>query len=405
MAAPAPPLRSWADLPEDALSEVISRVQCVADRARAALACRPWREGLARAREPPRQLPWLLLPSADGSFRASCVLSGGAVHRHRLRVDPPGARCFGSHDGAWLFRVFLQGGNHQLVNVRTGEARALPSAFRPFDEPLDQRAQEDMLILVATLSAPPGDARCIAAGIVAHSPPRAVVVHDILTVPKDRVVLWRLGAQFALDFWPGPILNELDEVDVIYHQGAFHALTQGEHIVVYTPLPHPNGDLEVEPSSRGFLPDGRSYHQVVLARYLVVSRDELLMVVRFKLTPRAVTTSGFRVFRAVQRQMPTPAASAYRWRWSQLDALQGRVLFMGRGCSRAYEANQYPGIEEGVYFLDDSSFYDDFGRIAAANNRTYACNDNGKWSERGVESCFPGQEEASTYSPPTWLLL
>ncbi|KAL6658617.1 hypothetical protein ACP70R_004203 [Stipagrostis hirtigluma subsp. patula] len=425
---PAPPLRCWADLPGDVLYEILRRVQCGADRGCAALACRPWRDALDRDADPPAPLPWLLLPSRSatgGRFRACCVLSGGAVHGH-LRVNPPGARCFGSHDGAWLFLAFPHARVHQLRSVRTGHVHVLPSVFRPFNNA--RRAGDDMAILAAALSAPPGDATCVAAGIVVRCPndQHHAADADVAATIQRRLVFWSMGAEVALDFSPGPIEAAMEVEEVVYHDGGFHALTQGEHIYAYTPLLSKPPTIGVAEGSRRFLPGDRIYDDdddVVLARYLVVSRGELLMVVRYKPSPTQ-KTSSFRVFQAVdvEEQMPAaanmgeddpnpagagndddpnPAATAT---WSELDTLGGRVLFVGRGCSRAYEANQYPGIEEGVYFLDDSSFYDEFGRIAAANNRTYACVDNGKWSERGVESCFPGQEEASTYSPPAWLL-
>ncbi|KAL6658622.1 hypothetical protein ACP70R_004208 [Stipagrostis hirtigluma subsp. patula] len=417
MAAPAPPLRSWTDLPGDVLYEVLRRVQCGADRGCAALACRPWRDALGRDADPPAPLPWLLLPSrsaAGGRLRACCVLSGGSAHGHpNLDVAPPGPRCFGSHDGAWLFRDFRRdGGTYQLLNVHTGHVYALPSEFEPFSGGL--RAHEDMVLLAATLSAPPGQPGCVAAGII-YWP--GVPSPEVQNVALRRVVLWRMGmgAQVvAQDFSLEPVEQALDVEDVIYHRGAFQVLTKGEDILAYRPLLHQQGSIGASVNLRCFLPRGRRNDDVVHSRYLVVSGEELLMVVRFSSRPPS-RTREFRVFRVVEPPKPAanndnadtdddddpnPAAAAPTW--SELDTLGGRVLFVGRGCSRAYEANQYEGLEEGVYFLDDSSFYD-IELIAGANARTYACVDNGKWSERGVESCFPSQE-ASDYSPPAWLL-
>ncbi|KAL6660550.1 hypothetical protein ACP70R_001585 [Stipagrostis hirtigluma subsp. patula] len=397
---PAPPLRPWADLPGDVLYEILRHVQCAADRGSAALACRPWLEAFNRAAPPPPPrplpLPWLLLPSADGSFRASCALSGGAAHHHHLPVASHGARYFGSYDGAWLFRVFRRQGVHQLVNARTGYGYALPATFRPFDDALGRFLDIGMLILAATLSAPPGDRRCVAAGIVADSQDRFPVANIGMT--KGRVVFWRMGAAVALDFSSIPLDPALDAEDIIYYAGAFHVLTQSEHIRVYGPTLPRNGRLGVVRRLLRFVASGRTYGEAVHSRYLVMgSRGDLLMVVRLTLQLQS-PTSRFRVFRMV----PIDAA-ANVWHWDELHTLEGQMLFVGRCCSRAYDVNRYRGLEEGVYFLDDSSFYG-IELSGGANARTYPCVDNGKWSERGVERCFTPLQEASDYSPPVWLL-
>ncbi|RLM58187.1 uncharacterized protein C2845_PM18G03890 [Panicum miliaceum] len=96
----------------------------------------------------------------------------------------------------------------------------------------------------------------------------------------------------------------------------------------------------------------------------------------------------------------------YPFAWSELHALDGRVLFVGHGCSRSYEARQYPpDFKDGIYFLDDGEFYDAaviFG-IGNGNQRRYPCSDNGKWSDGHVQRCFP-RPDPSDHSAPVWLL-
>jgi hypothetical protein len=100
-----------------------------------------------------------------------------------------------------------------------------------------------------------------------------------------------------------------DVEDVVYHRRAFHLITRGGHIVVSKPTVLHNGDLGADQAWRFFLPSGRSDDQFVRARYLVVSRGELLMVVRFTPQPNQ-PTSEFKVFRVIEPQFlatkPTP---------------------------------------------------------------------------------------------------
>jgi hypothetical protein len=95
----------------------------------------------------------------------------------------------------------------------------------------------------------------------------------------------------------------------------------------------------------------------------------------------------------------------YPWSWDELETLGGRMLFVGRGCSRSYAVAQYPGFRAGIYFLDDRSFYDEEMMFRGADERHYPCNDNGMWSEGPppiVERCPP--QNPSNHSPPAWLL-
>uniref|UniRef100_K4AIK1 F-box domain-containing protein n=1 Tax=Setaria italica TaxID=4555 RepID=K4AIK1_SETIT len=138
---------------DDALREISRHLPCVADRDDAADVCRRWQAALS---EPlpdpplPRQLPWLLLPSAD-STRACCLFCGtgndACVIRHKLTATH-GARCFGSYNG-------------HCPN-RDARFLYLPDALGTGLN----HGQRDMVILAATLSCSPDDQNCIGAGIV-----------------------------------------------------------------------------------------------------------------------------------------------------------------------------------------------------------------------------------------------
>ena len=207
----------------------------------------------------------------------------------------------------------------------------------------------------------------------------------------------------ALDIGSGSMAE-----DVVYHDAAFLFLTKNDNLRVAMPVQDHDGGLDVQRGVRLFRhPGGCGYEQLVRARYLVVSRGELLMVARIKLRPQEPWTSAFKVFNAVGPHLPEEDGNSslvwYRYSWNELDSLGGRMLFVGRGCSRSYEVDQYPGFKEGIYFLDDGEFYDEAVIFADGGERQFRCSDNGRWSQGHVQRCFP-RPDPSDHSPPAWLL-
>ncbi|CAL4994262.1 unnamed protein product [Urochloa decumbens] len=405
----APPPNSFVGLPDDIHRKILGSIPCRADRGRMARVCHAWRDVVRRHQklQPPPPLPWLLLPTApasDGSalsHRVACVLSGCRVHHH-LAVHPPGARCFGSHDGAWLlldYRNIQPGGNHAR-NVRTGVVERLPAGLL---------GRGDMVVHAAALSSTPDNAACIAAAIVTRGD------EEEWQRPHQRrcIALWRKGWELAHEHVPPPAYDVINArswiCDIVYHEGAFHMLAQGDHIRVCAPevVQEYDDDLFVNWETRRFQPVGACYDRnlFVRDRYLVVSRGELLLVLRFAPGPNQ-PTSNFKLYQATAADATNayfPAAQ-YPWAWSELDTLGGRMLFIGKGCSRSYDSDLYPGFEAGIYFLDDGMFYDDALIFGNGDATRYPCSDNGKWTEDGhVKRCFP-RSDPSDHSAPVWLL-
>ncbi|CAD6257551.1 unnamed protein product [Miscanthus lutarioriparius] len=276
-----------------------------------------------------------------------------------------------------------------------------------------------MVMLAATLSSSPDDSKCVGATIIARE--REQAPDEFLQQPFNRwIAFWRMGWEVALQLVPGEdvavdLALYLTE-DVVFHDSAFHfLLTRGGayQILVCTPTTNPEDPmvLEINWALRRFMPPGErisGQNAPVRARYLVVSRGELLMVVRFT-TGANQPTSMFKVFRETKRpKMPDGGdfpVAVYPWEWSEMDTLDGRVLFVGYGCSRSYQADEdkYPGFKPGIYFLDDGVFCEAL-MVGDANTRPYPCRDNGMWSESEgrIQRCFP-PPNSSDYSPPVWL--
>ncbi|XP_039805100.1 uncharacterized protein LOC120669406 [Panicum virgatum] len=162
--------------------------------------------------------------------------------------------------------------------------------------------------------------------------------------------------------------NGVDETkitDVVLHNDKFNFLTRGDHVCAFKPIM--NGQrlaLDGGWILSRFVPALAGDDLHIRARYLVVSREELRMLVRFTPHPLQRGTCGFKVFREMERKRadacPNPnfPIEEYPWAWRELDTLDGRMLFVGHGCSRSYEVDQYPGSEAAIYFLDDGDQYD-----------------------------------------------
>jgi hypothetical protein len=404
------------ELHDNLMDLILVRVPCKVDRASISLVCRAWRDKVARlGGQAPPPLPWLLLPSRfgnDPTFRAACVLSGCSVHpQHNLLTTiPPGARFVGSYDGAWNFLYFDETRTHRLFNARTRQVRMLPEAIYVNRD--GHQSICNMVILAATLSSSPDDSMYVGAAIIT----RAQGPHEVLQPYNRWIAFWRMGWEMALGLDVVDMGMYLTE-DVVYHCRAFYFLLiyGGRYeILVCTPNENPEypRNLNINVEFRRFMPlalgERISPLHSVIARYLVMSRGELLMVVRFTAVADQ-QRSQFKVFRAASRpQMPDggghfPVAQ-YPWAWSDLDTLDGRILFVGYGCSRSYQADAYLGFKPGIYFLDDGMFYEAL-YFGGANTRPYPCTDNGMWSESEVriQRCFP-TPDSSEYSPPVWLL-
>ncbi|RLN27927.1 hypothetical protein C2845_PM05G28850 [Panicum miliaceum] len=323
--------RDWGTaLPDDVTTEIASRLPCRTDRRKMAAVCRAWR---ARAQVPPLPpaLPWLLMPAA-GSTHVHCFLSDCRVH-HGIYAPPHGARYFGSHDGAWLFLAYDQTLNHVVHNLRDDRIRVLPNLVEN-----DGEVVRNMVILAATLSAPPDVPLCVGACIITRWPPDAPVLR--------RFAFWCMGSSTAIDFvpqpepgWPTPA--DLEVEDVVFHGVDFHFLTRGEHIFVYRPVLEEDGLLTLVPRLNLFEPGGRNYDGfVVHARYLVARGPELLMVVRF--AHPQLMTSSFRVFRKLSQNSflrSRTAAGSLRRRFLPTCSPSPTTAARGRGpLGRAFPA-------------------------------------------------------------------
>ncbi|KAI4987060.1 hypothetical protein ZWY2020_019860 [Hordeum vulgare] len=259
-------------------------------------------------------------------------------------------------------------------------------------------------MLAATLSSQPTvDGGCVAAAILNMRG----------TYRWPFVCFWRLGSPVAIE---GEEINGARGTaaqDIAYLDGRFLVLTKGEHLRAYTVLDEPDplrgGDLRVVCDFYITGRDKQIQKGEARAGYLVPSRGDLLMVVKeWRRSDGAASSVQLFVLTPVAHHNPEHTRA-----WTRVESLDGRLLVVGPGCSRAYECTGC-NVHEGVYFLDDRTYYSRrkfvvpyFTLHSDPNEFVFADNGRCRLLPPHPEHCFPVEPEegcSSTYSPPVWIL-
>ncbi|XP_062227108.1 uncharacterized protein LOC133925227 [Phragmites australis] len=396
---------SWADLPAGLILRLVPRFRCLADRVHMSCLNRHWRavvkndEQVKPRPPPPHQLPWLLLPSTTDPFFYTTI-GGKRYTLPKLPPDVRAARFCGSFDGGWLALALSQPPHaHALYNLNSGVRIDLPRV---------NQEGHPVTVSVATFSATPS-----------LPPPEAYLICAIIEDTKPCVAFW----QYRMEHWliaGSPVGGTGEELqDVIYYNGGFHVVTSRERVVVYVPELDQGGKLlHVNPTfydiqqRRHYKRDLESLRegQNRMDHYLMESRGELLMAVRLlRYMHIRDDTKIFRVFRLNAEE---PAADDHlpRASWGEFRFhLDGRMLFVGHGCSRSFDVADFHGFADSrVYFFDD--------RFATAEpvmgEIRYHLTDMGRYSmDRIIVEVWPPEDdedqrlpEASDRAPPIWWL-
>ncbi|KAF8670967.1 hypothetical protein HU200_050237 [Digitaria exilis] len=384
----------WGDVPDNILVHAFSFLRCRADRVHMAGVSRYWRAAVLGLPPLPPQLPWLFFPNTEYPAFYSPVT--GLYHfLYRLPLDVRRARCCGSGSRGWLV-LAPDAPAHALAlyNLNSGQRIPLPPRFLPPGDP-----------------GIPFDTRVAA---VSSTPPYVVAAIALVADGSTAAAFWGEG----MGGWFSPGDNRLRVGaglwDLICYHGTFFFLTAREHVIGFKPV------YEHDPTTGHATPQSLRRHEykvqrrqdydadsllgeLAIRRYLVWSRDTLLMVVRYQ-EDVMDGTNLIRVFKL--RAPPTTNCHKPDPLWEDLHGdLDGRMLFLGLGCSVSLEAADYEGFEGSmIYFFDE-----DMVSTPLADGRTlYLLTDMGMYStEEMTKRPLPpgrGHPLNSDNAPPTWWL-
>ncbi|TVU39233.1 hypothetical protein EJB05_12642, partial [Eragrostis curvula] len=313
MAEATPP--SWAEIPRDLASKVLSLLPTHADRVRFAAVCPQWRAA-ARQLRLPRPLPVLALP--DGTIY-SCP-DGKPLHFPGLDLAGFKTAC-----GNWL--VFLRDEDCFLVDPFAGATVTLPA--------------------------------------LSHVRP----------IPPDAVARYVMFGNVAM-FYPFATWMHIIEPNKI--PGKLYAIDQDENLLVVNISEHPTtGNPQVSQIEQVI--KGNPFHTTIHTAvkkkiYLVESCGTLLMV-RRKVHCRV---EGLGLV-AGQNEFEVFKADLEQSLWVNVKTLgDDQMLFLGRPCSRAVSASQYRMSGDQIFFLDDImendfeeyTFEEEISSVSAYNMRT-----------------------------------
>ncbi|XP_024314513.1 uncharacterized protein LOC112270708 [Brachypodium distachyon] len=338
-----------------------------------------------------------------------CVVHG-ETHRLRVAGDTGGARFFGAYEGGWLFLALQHHRGHEIENIHNGRRILVPDSVtwvrvEVGEEEPSGAAYRDpeagpMVIFAAALSSSPvgSDAPCVAAAII-----QSADTSHFPLMPQIAFWLVEDGAE-RHQIVHAPVTLE----DVAHQGGFFHFLTSGENLIsIRQEQAMAMGTLqEIFHLFQPREPVECGENEVLAGRYLVESRGELLLVVRCSVVQSTFghgQASRFLVFQITrhlqqQRRQVATGGKVEILTWTLLPGLNGRMIFLAHGCSRSYDVADFPGCEEGVYYLDDT-------RSLSPTFRSYLCSDNGMCPGNGdsIRRLFQ-YRAASANSSPVWFL-
>lgn len=133
--------------------------------------------------------------------------------------------------------------------------------------------------------------------------------------------------------------------DLIHHKEGFYVLNSRENIEVWTPDPE-DGQWR-----KSYMSTGQAGHLVhteeVVSRYLVEWQGDLFMITKCS-GRHNHSTQSFQTYKMVPH---APIALGGNMNWVEVPNVEGAILFLARGCSRAYDSAVFPKLTPATYYF------------------------------------------------------
>ncbi|KAM3411077.1 hypothetical protein ACQJBY_002988 [Aegilops geniculata] len=403
----------WADIPRELLPVVLSRLPCPVDRLRFSVVNKKW-HGFIKQHPPrlPPLLPSLVLP-ASPEHPLVHVTQGGNTRRLGLPPDIKQRASFcGSYEGGWFVLALGEPLENRLFNIFSGVSIPMPTTTM-----VDGHARY-IRVEAAALSGSP----------VLH-PPYNYTIGAIARIEGSEfsgIALWDPSKEHwtCID-WDLIRKQSLDIHDVVYSNGSFYFLNSYENMERIGAHPNREGvppSLEIYVEKDWEIYDEEHPENMTVQWYLVnlggMEEDNpFLMVLKYQDEPTQ-PTSSVRVFRLSEVDEPDgpeyPEDVEPRLHWHELDPssksgheffLQAKLIFIGRGCSRIFNASDFEDLDDKFRTGVSIFFYDDRG---VEDQECFLRGDMGRFTlpEAQVEPWPPVGSQAigplSRKFPPTW---
>ncbi|RWR89476.1 F-box protein SKIP23-like protein [Cinnamomum micranthum f. kanehirae] len=366
------------DLDEDIL-DCISNHCSLRDCIRMGAVCKSWLS-VSWERRQPRQLPWLMMPSADCFFSLSVDTILDAIKFPELHNK----RCCGSFNNAdargWLMTIdnmsLEMGLFHpwRKIQLQLPHHSSLPRRYPHADD------DPDLAVVKIRAAAMSDDAKVL------------VVIYDL-----NSLAFCRIGEKGWTQVSPTIVFH-----DAIYHKGQFYAVTIEGSVGILR--------INTSPPYLKFITERvmnvenlRTYYP---RTYLVAdSASERLLVFR-RLSPpleevlrhpsnyNSRITLGFKVYELLLKK-----TGVYKKNLVQVESLIDRLIFLGQNSSMLLMESQFPGSKGNcIYFTDDFMEVSHF-------KSPLGCVDLGVFNmeDNTVQPLLMNRFHP-TFSPPIWIM-
>ncbi|XP_042506563.1 putative F-box protein At5g55150 [Macadamia integrifolia] len=328
---------NWAELCKDILRLIVDQFSKIEDIAQFGAVCHSWRLVSVEKWHFSIASPWLMLvEKEDSDNRDFYCLSTKKVYRLNL-PEARGRMCWSSY--GWLITLGLDMEIHLFnpfsrsrVLIRLPPQPTLPNQY---DDSVSPEYVRRIFIRKVILSSRPtlcvgNDEKCMVMGIFSE---------------YRKLAFLRLGDEV----WTPVYTPQGGINDVIYMNGQFYAIAdEGKLVIVDISKPDPK-TIEIAEPPKDYDIGARPYLVELEGELFLVGRGIFVEYVGVECNEpqSARETEDFEVYKF----------SFDDKKWTKVESLDNRALFVGANASFAIFSSNHPGCEPNcIYFTDDGAY-------------------------------------------------